>query len=75
MFNYSIRNDLTRKYYERRLKKFFDHIGVNEQLDIGERCNCFAKKVAHTVTIDKGRDATLKIMHMTDLMIKLIEAR
>lgn len=40
MFNYSIRNDLTRKYYERRLKKF-DYVAFDVHLDIGERCNCF----------------------------------
>jgi hypothetical protein len=44
MFNYSIRNDLTRKYYERRLKTFFDYIAFDVHLDIGERCNCFAKR-------------------------------
>jgi hypothetical protein len=29
MFTYSIRNDDTRKYYERRLKKFFDFINLD----------------------------------------------
>ena len=27
MFRYSIRSELTRKYYERRLRRFFDYIG------------------------------------------------
>ena len=26
MFNYAIKTEITRKYYERRLKKFFDFI-------------------------------------------------
>ncbi|MGC2426347.1 MAG: hypothetical protein WA421_04880 [Nitrososphaeraceae archaeon] len=46
MFNYSIRNELTRKYYERRLKKFFDYIGFDVQSDLETRCNLFAKRGA-----------------------------
>ncbi|MDP9197338.1 MAG: hypothetical protein M3O24_02095 [Thermoproteota archaeon] len=42
MFTYSIGNELTRKYYERRLNKFFDYIGFDVQSDLGERCNSFA---------------------------------
>ena len=44
MFKYSIRNELTRKYYERRLKRFFDYINFDIKLDIGERCNNFVNK-------------------------------
>ena len=44
MFKYSIRNELTRKYYERRLKRFFDFINFDIKLDIGERCNNFVNK-------------------------------
>jgi hypothetical protein len=45
MFKYSIRSELTRKYYERRLRKFFDFI----QFEIGlkemeKRCNDFTEK-------------------------------
>ena len=46
MFNYSIRNELTRKYYEGRLKKFFDYIGFDVQSDLETRCNLFAKRGA-----------------------------
>lgn len=42
MFMYSIANELTRKYYERRLKKFFDYVGFDLQSDLGQRCNSFA---------------------------------
>jgi hypothetical protein len=45
MFKYSIRSELTQKYYERRLRKFLDfiqfEIGVK---DIEQRCNDFAEK-------------------------------
>jgi hypothetical protein len=44
MFIYSIRNEFTRKYYERRLKKFFDYIGFDVQSDLETRCNLFAKR-------------------------------
>ena len=44
MFTYSIGNELTRKYYERRLKTFFDYIGFDVQSDLGARCNSFAER-------------------------------
>jgi len=44
MFKYSIRNELTRKYYERRLKRFFDFINFDIKLDISKRCNNFVNK-------------------------------
>ena len=34
MFKYAIKTDITRKYYERRLKKFFDFI-------VGNICNFY----------------------------------
>src|SRR6476619_5663507 len=44
MFTYSIGNELTRKYYERRLKTFLDYIGFDVQSDLGGRCNSFAER-------------------------------
>jgi hypothetical protein len=45
MFKYAIRTDITRRYYERRLKKFFDFIEFeNLEKDIEYRCNEFAEK-------------------------------
>lgn len=44
MFKYSIRCELTRKYYERRLRTFFDFIEFCHDKDIEERCNTFAQK-------------------------------
>ena len=41
MFTFSISNELTRKYYERRLKTFFDYIGSDIQSHLEERCNSF----------------------------------
>ena len=45
MFKYAIKTEITRMYYERRLKKFFDFIEfeiVNK--DIEFRCNKFTEK-------------------------------
>ena len=44
MFKYSIRSELTRKYYERRIRTFFDFIGFLMGSDIEKRCNSFAQK-------------------------------
>lgn len=43
-FKYSIRSELTRKYYERRIRTFFDFIGFLNDSDIEKRCNFFAQK-------------------------------
>jgi hypothetical protein len=41
MFKYAIKTEITRKYYERRLKKFFDFIEfeIVADKDIEYRCN------------------------------------
>lgn len=44
MFKYSIRSELTRKYYERRIRTFFDFIGFLTGSNIEKRCNSFAQK-------------------------------
>jgi hypothetical protein len=45
MFKYAIKTEITRKYYERRLKKFFDFIEFELiEKDIEYRCNKFAEK-------------------------------
>ena len=45
MFKYAIKTEITRKYYERRLKKFFDFIEFETiEKDIEHRCNKFAEK-------------------------------
>ena len=54
MFKYSVRSELTRKYYERRIRRFFDFIGFLAGSGIEERCNLFAergKSDKHWVTI------------------------
>jgi hypothetical protein len=44
MFRYSIRSELTRKYYERRLRIFFDHIQFEmEAQDMEKRFNDFVE--------------------------------
>ena len=44
MFKYSIRSELTRKYYERRLRTFFDFIQFEIEIkDVEIRCNHFAE--------------------------------
>ena len=42
MFRFSVRSEITRKYYERRIKRFFDFIEFNPSKDIEQRCNDFA---------------------------------
>ena len=44
MFRYSIRNELTKKYYERRLGKFFEFMKFHLDLDILEHCNKFVEE-------------------------------
>jgi len=45
MFKYAIKTEITRKYYERRLKKFFDFIEFEiGTKDIEFRCNEFVEK-------------------------------
>lgn len=44
MFKFSVRSEVTRKYYERRIKRFFDFIDFSLDSDIEERCNRFAEK-------------------------------
>jgi len=45
MFRYSIRSELTRKYYERRLRKFLDFIRFETGTkEIEKRCDSFAEK-------------------------------
>ena len=44
VFKYSIRTEITRKYYERRIRTFFDHIEFLRGLTIEDRCNYFAEK-------------------------------
>jgi integrase len=49
MFKFSIRSQITRKYYERRIKKFFDFIEFSPDLDIEERCNKFAHQASKSL--------------------------
>ena len=45
MFKYAIKTEITRKYYERRLKKFFDFIEFEIfDKEIASKCNKFAEK-------------------------------
>jgi NADH:ubiquinone oxidoreductase subunit len=46
MFKYSTRAEVTRKYYERRIRHFFDLIGfdLESKTDLQKRCNNFAYK-------------------------------
>jgi hypothetical protein len=40
MFKYSIKTEITRKYYERRLKKLFDFIEFEMVADKDIECRC-----------------------------------
>jgi len=46
MFKYAIKTEITKKYYERRFKKFFDFLEfeIVADKDIEYRCNKFVEK-------------------------------
>jgi hypothetical protein len=44
MLVYAIRSALTRDYYLRRLRRFFDFINLEKERTIEERCNLFADR-------------------------------
>ena len=44
LFVYAIRSQVTRDYYLRRLRIFFNHINLESDKTIEERCNYFANK-------------------------------
>ena len=43
MFKFSIRSEVTRKYYERRIRRFFDFIEFSPNKGIEEQFNLFAE--------------------------------
>ncbi|MGA9840916.1 MAG: hypothetical protein WBP64_04680 [Nitrososphaeraceae archaeon] len=50
VFKFSIRSEVTRKYYERRIRVFLDFIKFNfEDNNIDKRCNAFALKANHEI--------------------------
>jgi hypothetical protein len=51
MFKYSIRSELTRKYYERRLRRFLDFIPFEIEIkDVEARCNDFGEKAKNDIS-------------------------
>ena len=44
LFVYAIRSQVTRDYYLRRLRIFFNHINLEPDKTLEERCNYFANK-------------------------------
>jgi hypothetical protein len=55
LFVYAIRTQITRDYYLRRLRTFFDYIKLLPNASIERRCNNFAAKAAkdHNWTFSK----------------------
>jgi len=49
MFRFSVRSEVTRKFYERRIRKFFDFIEFRLGKDIEQRCNDFAVRAQSDV--------------------------
>jgi hypothetical protein len=47
LFKFSIRTEVTRKYYERRIRQFLDFIEFNPEDDIEKRSNAFACTASH----------------------------
>jgi len=51
MFKYSIRSELTRKYYERRLRRFLDFIQFEIEIkDVEARFNDFGEKAKDDIS-------------------------
>ncbi|MGA6991649.1 MAG: hypothetical protein WBX81_14630 [Nitrososphaeraceae archaeon] len=44
LFLYAVRSEVTRDYYLRRLRIFFNHIDILPDGKMEERCNLFAAK-------------------------------
>lgn len=44
LFKYAVRTEITRRYYERRIRTSFDFIGFMVGSVIEERCNLFSEK-------------------------------
>ena len=44
LFVYAVRSQVTRDYYLRRLRIFFNYIDLQTDLTMEERCNYFANK-------------------------------
>ena len=44
LFVYAIRSQITKDYYLRRLRIFFNHINFHPELTLEDRCNLFAEK-------------------------------
>ncbi len=62
MFKYSIRSELTRKYYERRLRRFFDFIQFEIEIeDVGKRCNDYAENAKSN--IDSTLNQIITFLH------------
>jgi hypothetical protein len=55
MFKYSIRTELTRRYYERRIRTFFNFIGFMVGSEIEKRCNLFSEKATSDTEWAIGR--------------------
>jgi len=55
MFKYSIRTELTRKYYERKIRTFYDFIKLLPNSRIETRCDRFAEVAIkdHDLTFSK----------------------
>ena len=50
LFRFSIRSEVTRKYYERRIRHLLDFIEFEvDDVSIENRCNTFARKVLRKV--------------------------
>ena len=50
LFVYAIRSQVTRDYYFRRLRIFFNHINLEPDKTMEERCNYFANKATNDPT-------------------------
>ena len=67
MFRYSVRSEVTRKYYERRVRKFFDFIEFEVEVeDVERRYNDFA---------EKGKSNTNQIIRFLHFQKERVESK
>ena len=66
LFVYAIRSQVTRDYYLRRLKIFFNYIDLLPEGTIEERCNLFATKSIGDPTWALGTAWAINHLHYFD---------
>jgi hypothetical protein len=70
LFVYAIRSQVTRDYYLRRLRIFFNYNNLKSNLTIEERCNYFANRGTKDSTWAFNR--IVRFLHTNLMYLKII---